>query len=132
MTFLDNLKGFLSNYGRPIIEYLSCLNDDEVSALAELLGIDCQLIKNLIDAAMQYINNQLDINKLLLIVAPIIVTIFTKLTNKKAANPNNNLDENSQKSTYSPTFDNEKGVSENHLPIDNTDILYSINAYINS
>ncbi len=132
MSYLDNFKSLLNAYGRPICEYVCNLEDEEITLIANLLGADCTLIKNLAEVGLNYLDGQLDTQKLLLLVAPTVVSIFAKFTNKNKANTSNISVKNSEKPTYSPTFENENGQSDNHLPVDNDEILYSLNAYFNS
>lgn len=129
----------LNNFLAPVSEifksgafdFLEEIDEETLSPIALLLNVDEKRLTALLKLIPPFFKGDIGLKEVLPFIIPLFLSFLSKNseTTEKIKEVKN---ENSQKPTYSPTFEQNNTANENLFPFADNDIEYSLNAYFNS
>lgn len=116
-------------------DFLEDVTEDVIAPVALLLNLSPTALAKICNVLPPLVKGELPMKDAIPTLLPIIVPILLKGKLKSqdtAVNSDYDLEKNSEKPTYSPTFEDKKSASEDLSSLADTEILNSINDYLQS
>ncbi len=117
------------------LDFLETLDEETISPLAMIFNLNPKIVADVCNVLPPLIKGEISIKTAIPKLLPVLLPLILKSRQKNVVMGEqyaNNNDKNSEKPTYSPTFEENKTASEEILPLADNEVLNSINDYLHS
>lgn len=128
LTFLKDL------FKSGALDFLQDLDDDTLSPLSSIFNIDAKAAASVLKILPSVFKGEAGIKEVLPVFLPIVASFLLKGKSLNKSNEKTAEEklQNAEKTTYSPTFEQNNTANGSSIPFADNDIEYSLNAYFNS
>lgn len=117
------------------LDFLETLDEETISPFATIFNLNPKVLADVCNVLPPLIKGELSLKNAVPKLLPILLPLILKNKQKDVIGDeklSNAHDKNSEKPTYSPTFEENKSASEEILPLADNEVLNSINDYLQS